>query len=881
MSIFSSSYIGSGLLLPPQMIPLKEKTDDWKKDTMDALESIAISQRNSNLRLIENYEMIKGKFIFAHYFGEEGYDSMISQLSKEFSIPNYLKHYDIISPVINTLTGEWLKRPDTFRVKDWSEHGTNTFLRTKKELIAEYVEETINAEINQRLLSMGLLDVEPQSQEEADQIQQQIEQVKKSMTPPEIESYMKTDFRTAIEKWGEARLKADKQRFALDEKEKVEFEDMLVADRCFRHFYLTSNGYSQETWNPINTFYHKSREIQYIEEGNYVGRIFTLTLSDIIDRYGHRMTPEQMDNIKGEYKKGQTKWNEAPGTSYVYNDYAVPFQGYYGYDIVRSTNDPFRLENEQLPYIDTATLNNMSRNGGVTTFNGYYTVIEAYWKSQEKIGLLTYFDEETGEIVKKLVDENYIVPDYIVESKTLFSDEQDINTITYTYINRVWKGVKINLGDRKKDIYIDVKPLEFQFKGDINIYEAKLPVCGQIFSVRNSASMSLVDLMKPHQIGYNVAMNQLYQLAEKEVGAFMVFDVNMFPNSKDWGGEDAWEKWMLIAKSLGMMPIDSSPQNSNGVAAAAGGAFPRIFNMELSAQMASRMTIAKFFEEQAMKQVGFNEYRVGQQASTSTAEGVRVGTEQSYAQTESYFTNFSNYLRRCYRMNLDIAQYVGSKNEDVSFSYVNSDLSNAVAKSLGTELLLSDLYVFVSNTQEQLRQLEALRQLGLQNNTTGATIADLAEIVTTSSPQNIIRILKESVEKQEALQQQNIEMEQKKLQQEADIAKYEQEKEDERNDKKINGNIQIALIGAESKLFQNRNYTPSEDDINNIQNDLQQQSIDIEREKLEHQKQTDNQKVLNDRDLQIGKLALENKKIDASIQKQKDDITYAKIIKGK
>ena len=70
--------------------------------------------------------------------------------------------------------------------------------------------------------------------------------------------------------------------------------------------------------------------------------------------------------------------------------------------------------------------------------------------------------------------------------------------------------------------------------------------------------MSLVDMMKPHQIGYNVAMNQLYQISEKEIGMFVVMDVNMFPNNKDWGGQDAWGKWMLMAKAYGLLPADKS-----------------------------------------------------------------------------------------------------------------------------------------------------------------------------------------------------------------------------------------------------------------------------------------------------------------------------------
>lgn len=860
---------------------MSKKNEEWKKDTMDALESIALSQRNANLTLIENYEMIRGRFFFRHYFAEEGYQSMINELSKEFEMPNYLKHYDIISPVVNTLLGEWQKRPDTFRVKDWSEKGTNAFKRQKTQLLAKYVEETFNIEVNKRMLELGLTDVQPQTEEEAQQIKQQIESIRQQMTPPEIESYMKTDYLSAAEMWGSNRLKADKQKFNLAERERREFEDMLVSDRCFRHFYLTPTGYSQETWNPVNTFFHKSPEVEYVEDGDYVGRIFALTLADIIDRYGYLMTEEQVCSLQDESTKKLHRWNEASGYSYVYDEYMVPFKGFPGYQIAQKMNHQFDVENSQLPYLDSAVLNSISRDGIFTTSNGYYNVIEAYWKSQEKVGLLTILNEETGQIEKKLVDENYIIPDYITISKEAFSEDQDVNTLVWTWVNRVWKGIKINLGNRSDSLYLDVKPLEFQFKGDANIYGAKLPVCGQVFSIRNSRSMSLVDMMKPHQIGYNVAMNQLYQLAEKEVGSFLIMDVNMFPNSKDWGGEDSWNKWMTVARSLGMMPLDTSPQNVNNSTAAAAGTLPRVLSLELGAQMISRMNMAKFFEEQALKQVGFNEYRLGSFSVSSTATGIQDGAMQSQMQTETYFSRFSDYLKRCYRMNLDIAQYVDSKESQVSISFVNNDLSNAFLSIAGTELLLSDLYVFVSNSQEQLRQLEALKQLGLSNNTSGAGIADLATIVTSNSPSEILKVLKDSQDRmeqnQQAQQQQMADIEKQKM----ELEKAKMDQEQANFDKEIEKDLEVAKINASSKMFFNRNYTPSEEDIQQNQQALQEDKLNLQEQKLTTDTNLKNQQMMDSRDVEIQKIALKNKEIDAKIQKERSDIQYAKIMKGK
>jgi hypothetical protein len=860
------------------MIPLKDKDKEWEMDNMDALETIASAQRNSNLSLIENYQMIKGKFFFNHYVDDPGYSSMLGQLSQEFEIPNYLKHYDIISPVVNTLLGEWTKRPDTFRVKDWSDNGTSEFERKRNELLLTYVQETINIEINKTLVNSGLLEIQPQSEEEAADIQAQIESIRSSMTPPEIESYMKTDFRTASEIWAENRLSANIQRFNLKEKERREFEDMLVASRCFRHTYLTSNGYDIETWNPIHVFYNKSPEIQYVEDGDYVGRQFVATIADIIDRYGFMMTDEELETLQGEYKKNKTKWKEHPSGRFVYDNYMVPFHGYPGWKIAHNNLHPYE-ETTGIPEIDLKNLTSQN-DGFFNTGNGFYMITEAYWKTQEKLSLICYIDPETGLKSKTIVDENAIIPKQFKRVDSLFSEDLDPFTYTSTYVNRVYKGIKINLGNREQSLYF-VKPNEFQFKGDINLYNCKLPVCGQIFNTRNSEPMSLVDLMKPHQIGYNVAMNQLYNYMEKEVSAFMIFDVNMFVNSKDWGGEDNWAKWMGVAQSLGMVPIDTSPQNINSAASAAGGQFPKVIDMDLGARMLSRMNIAKFFEEQALKQVGFNQYRLGSFAGTTSATGVQQGASQSYAQTETYFTQFSNYLRRCRRMELDIAQYVESKNLDVKISYISNDLSNAYIKVLGTDLLLSDLYLFISDSQEQIRQLESIRQLGLNNNTSGASMADLAEIMITNSPQNILRILKESQARQEEMQKRAQDIEREKNQMDMEAIKMKEEKIDERLDKEIEKDIRVAQISAESKLFFNRNYTPTEEDVNELQSSLEQSNLELKKESIDNKKESDSQALATKREIELQKLALQNKKIDAQISKEENDIKYAKIMKQK
>ena len=70
MNISPAINTNPNVALPPQMIPLAKKNAQWIKDNMDSLERIGTLQYYSNMSLIENYEMVKGKWIENIYLGD-------------------------------------------------------------------------------------------------------------------------------------------------------------------------------------------------------------------------------------------------------------------------------------------------------------------------------------------------------------------------------------------------------------------------------------------------------------------------------------------------------------------------------------------------------------------------------------------------------------------------------------------------------------------------------------------------------------------------------------------------------------------------------------------------------------------------------------------
>jgi hypothetical protein len=747
--------------LPRQQTTLEQKLkkkdkfgiSDWMKDCMDSLEAIGRWQFFVNLDLKVNYGVVNKQFNLADYYDVGDYYDITSAISQQFNVPYHLKHYDITGKAVNLLVGEYLKRPDVFTVRAADEDATNERLRIKQDLLHTYISQKINGEITNKLMAQG---IDPnkdefQNEEEAAEYQSFIESKYKELTPQSIEKYLKYDFKDAAEHWATAVISNDRQRFNFRELEKVEFSDSLIVDRCFSHFYLTPTGYNTEYWNPLNTFFHQAPEVRYAEEGDYVGRTFYLSKTQVIDRFGWRMSKEQIELLYPQDNEG--KQGNVFGE--FFNATMFPFPAYRDYSNVTNSLgfDPWNnTPVGTLPSLMSSDYDSSFPNYQFAT-GDIVQVTEAYWKSQRRIGQVALQNPDTGESETMIVDDTFDPKLFGVKELKYTSfqdveDGQEPNTIVWTWVPHTWQGLKINANfaqsveDRDRNaIYADVKPCPFQFKGDFTPFNPKLPVVGGIFNNRNGKSNALVDLIKPYQIGYNAFMNLAYGIAQRNNGKVALINLRLLSNFKDWGGEEALEKALIIGRELGVLGIDDSPANTSG-----GGTFNQqtVLDMDESEKVERLMRLAIVWEEQGFRQIGITPQRQGQTQASETATGVTQAINNSYAITEPYFENFYNYKRRKLKHLLDIAQYCDSKKKDITLTYTTSDLGEAFLAINGTELMLRDIGVNVNNSQETLQELELARKLAVENNTTGLPMSALIKIIGLKSVADITKSLEEA-----------------------------------------------------------------------------------------------------------------------------------------
>ena len=885
------------LTQPIQFIPKKDKDEEWTAWNMDWFEWQGLKQLRRNARrMLKNYKLANGVIDKTDYILEEDneYNDILETLIEEDVSALELKFYPIIPNVVNTLCNEFAKRNTKLTYRSVDETSYNEMMEEKR----LQIEESLVTQAQHKL--MGAL-MEAGMDMEGEEVQQQLS-MENIKTLPQIEEFFRKDYRTLAEEWAQHQYEADTERMNLDELEERGFRDLLTVDREFWHFKMYEDDYDLELWNPVLTFYHKSPEVRYISDGNWVGKVDMMSVSDVIDKYGWIMNQDQLEALEAIY----------PVRSAGY-----PIQGYQNdgsyYDATQS-----HAHNVEGPSLAYRQFVSMYENNSVTDVDGdivswilgesedfsdfgsthLLRVTTTYWKSQRKLGHLTKISE-TGESLQQIVTEDYKVTDKPIYNTNLMKNHGPENLvygehIEWIWINEVWGGVKIgpnhssfwgmNNPGGVSPMYLGINQntvgkVKFQFKGNQTLYGCKLPVEGRVFSDRNSKSISLVDQMKPWQIGYNIVNNQIADILVDELGTVIMLDQNALPRhsmGEDWGKNNLAKAYVAM-KDFQMLPLDSTITNTENPLAFQ---HYQVLNLEQTNRLMSRIQLAGYFKNEAFNNIGVNQQRMGQQIEQETAEGVRAALNGSYAQTEQYFINHSDHLMpRVHQMRTDLAQHYHATKPSHTLQYLTSADEKINFAINGEDLMLRDIHVYATTKSNHRAVLEKLRHLAESNNTSGASIYDLGNMIKADSIPEITDVMKASEAKvnkakledqqhQQKMQEEALAAEQAEKQAARDYESMEAEKE-RRKDILI-AEIRASGYGSMMDIDQNlqSDFKDAMDDIK--QTEQYQEQVNLDRD-------VESNKAAQNRD----KLNIEREKINASKQISRDKVTIARENKNK
>jgi hypothetical protein len=792
---------------------------------------------------VKNYDLIKGILRMEDFYQEPQVKSFTDMLTADLQLPAYVKMYSIMTTPVNELVGEISKRPDTYRVKAFDDDSKSEELEFKTQILQDFVV----GKAKQKIVEQAAFAGEELSDEDV-----------QKMTMEQVQDQI-DNYTSVAEKWANHVLTCQKAEFNLKEKSEDAFRDMLISAREFYHIYEDNSklGFNIEVANPKNTWFLTTPDRKWISDptgraqGAYAaGTVQVMELSEIIESIPD-LTKEEIDHLRSSLQDyGLINVRE----SNLGNPNVAPGIDSVTYD----TYDPLVLQTRMIIESEIKQNNDglqdfLGLTSNVSSFGYKYVVVRAYWISKKKIGKLIYLDE-MGNEQSVLVDETY-------KSGTIPTQQ----SIEWGWINEWYQGIKIG-----PDIY-HIKPFKL-----LNY----CPIIGTTFEVKNTEAKSLVDLMKPFQVIYNVCMNQLYKLLEKEVGKVYLTSIRHIPVPKDGDAQDALDIWEMEARNRGVVFIDDSPENLKSPSS-----FNQFRDIDLTRtqEIQSRYTLAQQIKNECWELVGMSRQRLGSVSASESATGTNAAIQQSYSQTEPLFVAHEYVMGQLYQAIIDAALYVESKKPQSTLSYITNEGESAFVQVNGSDLRFRDLKVFLTNRPEDNQMFQEIRGLSQAVIQNGGSLYDIIELYSTKSIRQMKKVFKDLKDRQEQMQDQQMQLQQQQqqaqqeqaqaqLQQQAAMAEQKMAHDDYQRELDRINKKEIAIISATGY----GNVAAEDVNANAVPDVLEMSRLEGEQTKASREFQMKMQELQSKNKQAAEKIALEREKLQVARENQANDLAVAK-----
>ena len=748
--------------IPHQTISEKKKNDKWLKLNSDFFYTQARKQIRKNSVFSDIRKMTRGEFVYRAVDVEStlvgtSHEKDLKRLSSDVAISTHLKHFDFLGIIANAITSVFTEMDDLYRIEATDEYTTNEYIRTRSGKYDKYLAATFEAEIGKMLIESGLNPQKDdfQSEEEKEQYLQTIQAQVEKYTPEQIEKDMAKNFKVAAVDWANNTITADKKKFTLDREDRIAMVDYILTGRWFRHYKMGYDFYAPEYWNPEEVFFSQKVDTLYPQDCEYIGRLTEMSLSDVIVNFGNIMTSKQqkdIGNFWGKYEDNSILGaSEEDGKNYI-----VPFYNYFehqtnlkmedafGMPMAQTMNDEGEVTRHWMPRADggIGATNLKHRRTDIDVDNHTVEVMETYWRSMKKIGILIYADEFGQLAIEQTTEE--LLPAFIKENKievkgNLTLDElqtalregtidEHIGTITYHFIPETRHMVTVkatNSLNVKDDFIFDGKPLIQQIKGDSNLYHVRNPVGGII-------SNSPITKAFPFQQLHNVCLNQVTELLADEPGTFYTFDINTLPEA--YKGETTEQSLFSALDSIKlnkMLPLDLTRANLEGSTT-----YPNIFQkneLVFKEQVLYRREMAEFFKAQGLQQVGITPQMLGAPTKYETAEGISQQANASTAMMSNIIDEFNTSKAKANELHIAIAQQCEVNGKNSARLFKNSDGANAFIDILAEDpeyFPFRRLNIMPASNSKDRVAIKMIQQMIMSDNTLDKEIYDVVELFT-------------------------------------------------------------------------------------------------------------------------------------------------------
>lgn len=795
--------------LPPQQLPFKKKTKEWRQAHLDWADKRMFFYNNgvrqNFLKKKVNYDLVNGRL------NMQDLEIMINPTHTDASYNNIdkIQHYPIINSKLNVLRGEESKRRFDFRVIVTNPNAITEIENNKKEELIQ--------KLNEMLQSTNTTEEEFTSELD------------------KLAYYYTYEWQDMREVRANELLKHYIKELDILPKFNAGFMDAMICAEEIYQCDIISGEPVFERINPLKIHVFRSGYSNRIEDADIVVLIDYWSPAKIIDYFYDSLTDKDIKYIDSVQ-------------NYMYTDSMENIDERAGFINIGQLTDSNDVGAGLIDNYIAMTDNNTITNTNYYDANGNFRVLRVYWKSRRKIKKVKYFNQETGEQEEDFFPETYQI------NKALGEEEEIL------WINEAWEGTKIG-----KDIYLNMRPRKIQYNRLSNPSRCHFGIVGSIYNINDNKPFSLVDMMKPYNYLYDVIKDRLNQAIASNWGKIVSLDLSLVP--KGWDVD----KWLYFAKINKIAVTDSFKEGNAGAAMGKLAGMlnnnrGQVIDAETGNFIQQHINLLEFLKMEMSEVVGISKQREGQISSQETVGGVERATLQSSHITEYLFTIHDNVKKRALEMLLETAK-IAAREKKEKFRYITTDGALKMLDIDGDVFAEADYGLMVDSTQESQRlndKLEMLAQAALQNQ--ALSFSSIMKLYSSASISEVQRIIEkdENDRQQQAAQQAQIESQQIEQQMQANMM-MEQEKLQQEERKNIRDNetkILIAQLNAENKLVPENDGISEIDpsDKENLKEKIREfnEKMKLEKDKFEETKRTN-----------LVKEKLDEKKIIASKQKAK------------
>lgn len=472
MDGINSRVISSTRVLSTSQKDANDK--QWYKDRIQLLDT-GTSRNTYNTNGLSEYHRMKVNYdLFNNILDLSDFEYVTKPFGGEVGeLPAKMVNRDIISNKIKVILGLESSRPFEYKVIAVNPEATTRKEEKEFSMIKDYVINSIIEPIKKELeiKQYEQLQGKQPTQEEIANINANVEEQLKTMTPDEVKVYMERNHQDIAEIQSQYLLEYLKRKEKLQRKFNIGAKHAAIAAKEFYWVGDINGEPSVRVCNPLRCNYDKSPETEFVEDGEWFTYEYRMTPSQVISFFADDLTKDEIEDIYVEFRNYLTR----------------PL-----------TEDLFTF----------------SKNTLITENSNTIRVLHCVFRALREVQFLTYTDEE-GAIQETLVDETY-----------KFNPEAGDIDIHTEYLPEIYEGYKIGAG-----IYKRLRPVPGQFRDMDNLYNTPLPYYGAVYDADNSLPTSLLDRGKIWQYLLNIVYYRLELVLASDKGKKVLMNINAVPDS--------------------------------------------------------------------------------------------------------------------------------------------------------------------------------------------------------------------------------------------------------------------------------------------------------------------------------------------------------------